>query len=67
MNDYKPSDFDGCECGDYRLQHERGVGRCKMPNDMTHGFKPCTEFRLFGPPATEIPRPYKRDITEAKE
>lgn len=53
-----PSDFDGCECGDYRLQHERGAGRCKMPNDMTHGFKPCTEFRMFGPPATEVSQPY---------
>jgi hypothetical protein len=34
-----------CECGDYRLQHQDGTGRCQMPDDMTHGFKPCNEFR----------------------
>jgi len=41
-----PRDFDICECGDYRHQHENGVGKCRMPDDLCHGFKPCLEFRL---------------------
>jgi hypothetical protein len=40
------SDFDVCECGDYRHQHENGEGRCKMPDDLCHGFQPCLKFRL---------------------
>lgn len=39
-------DYDICECGDYRHQHEDGVGRCRMPDDGCHGFKPCLRFRL---------------------
>jgi hypothetical protein len=41
-----PDDFDECECGDYRRDHVDGVGRCKMPNDLNHGFRPCDKFRL---------------------
>lgn len=51
------TDFDSCECGDYRHQHDRGLGRCQMPNDGTHGFKPCLAFRL-SKAATEIPEAY---------
>jgi hypothetical protein len=43
---YTDRDFDICECGDYRHQHENGTGRCKMPDDLCHGFKPCLKFRL---------------------
>lgn len=51
MSDYTPAslqdtDYDECECGDYRHQHEAGTGRCTMPNDLTHGFKACPTFRL---------------------
>lgn len=56
--DWKLSDFDGCECGDYRKDHKNGVGRCCMPDDLLHGFKPCLKFR-FAKAATEIPAPYK--------
>ena len=42
----KDEDFDECECGDYRIQHENGVGRCKMPDDICHGLMPCLKFRL---------------------
>lgn len=41
--------LDECRCGDYRRDHENGTGRCKMPNDLCHGFKPCTVFRLSRP------------------
>ena len=44
--EYKDEDFDICECGDYRHQYEDGIGKCRMPDDMNHGFKPCLEFRL---------------------
>lgn len=37
---------DVCECGDYRRFHIGGTGRCTMPDDLCHGFTPCTEFRL---------------------
>lgn len=38
--------LDECECGDYRREHEGGTGRCRMPDDLCHGFKPCLQFRL---------------------
>lgn len=43
---WKDEDFDICECGDYRHQHENGIGRCKMPDDLCHGLEPCLTFRL---------------------
>lgn len=46
---YERGDFDTCECGDYRHQHEDGKGKCKMPDDLCHGFEPCLEFRLVTP------------------
>lgn len=36
--------YEICACGDYRHQHENGTGKCKMPNDLCHGFEPCLEF-----------------------
>jgi len=45
--EYTDADFDECVCGDYRIQHENGTGKCKMPNDICHGCEPCLEFRLF--------------------
>ena len=51
------TDFDECECGDYRHQHENGIGRCTMPNDICHGMKPCEAFRLSAR-ATEVPSAY---------
>jgi len=41
------NNFDICECGDYRVQHENGTGPCRMPDDLCHGFQPCESFRLF--------------------
>jgi hypothetical protein len=38
---------DVCYCGDYRHQHEDGVGRCRL-NGLGHpGGAPCLKFRLF--------------------
>lgn len=51
-------DFDMCACGDYRRDHKDGTGRCRMPDDLTHGFKPCLEFRL-SKTATEIPASFR--------
>lgn len=39
-------DYDICQCGDFRHQHEDGTGWCRMPNDVCHGFQPCLRFRL---------------------
>jgi hypothetical protein len=39
------SDLDICACGDYRRDHEGGVGKCRKPNDLCHGFQPCVSFR----------------------
>jgi len=39
-------DFDTCECGDYRRDHVDGVGPCRLPNTLVHGYKPCERFRL---------------------
>lgn len=42
-----PSAYDTCYCGDYRKDHVDGIGRCRMPDDLTHGFQQCREFRLL--------------------
>lgn len=34
-----------CECGDYRYQHENGIGKCKMSDNICHGCQPCLKFR----------------------
>lgn len=49
------SDFDCCECGDYRHQHVNGSGACKLGSLCTPGR--CQKFRLSRE-ATEIPAPY---------
>ncbi len=41
--------LDVCDCGDYRRDHENGAGRCAMPDDLCHGFKPCFRFVLWEP------------------
>ncbi len=38
--------YDVCECGDYRRDHVNGTGRCRMPNDLNHGFRSCERFVL---------------------
>lgn len=38
--------LDECDCGDYRRDHANGTGRCKMPDGLCHGFKPCFKFIL---------------------
>ncbi len=43
--EYKDDDFDICECGDYRWQHENGAGKCTMRDDICHGFASCLKFR----------------------
>ena len=45
----RPHPEDECECGDYRKDHINGTGRCRMPDDLCHGFKPCLRFRLERP------------------
>ena len=54
---WRLSDFDLCECGDYRKDHIDGVGRYRMPDNLTHGFRACLSFRLARS-ATAIPAPY---------
>ena len=51
---WRKRDFDQCECGDYRHQHRDGTGACTLPNDLSHGFKPCSCFRL-AETASELP------------
>jgi len=41
--------LDECTCGDYRKDHADGEGRCCMPDDLTHGKKPCFRFELAFP------------------
>ena len=50
-------DFDACDCGDYRHQHENGTGRCKLGSLCTPSH--CQKFRLHQQ-ATEIPAPYNQ-------
>jgi hypothetical protein len=40
------SPFDICQCGDYRRDHEGGVGACTLPADPVPEFTPCRRFRL---------------------
>ncbi len=52
------SDYDLCVCGDYRLQHENGTGKCTVC-EYTENLSPkCKEFRL-AEKATKIPEPHK--------
>ena len=37
--------FELCVCGDYRHNHENGKGKCRMPNDITHGYQECKKFK----------------------
>ena len=46
MTSTEPLDTDICRCGDERKDHKDGKGLCSMPNDLTHGFKPCKRFRF---------------------
>jgi len=39
--------LDECECGDYRRDHVDGTGRCRMPDDLCHGFTRCLKFRAI--------------------
>lgn len=39
-----PHPMDGCACGDYRHQHERNEGRCKLGSLCWPGY--CQRFRL---------------------
>lgn len=34
-----------CRCGDPRKDHQNYVGRCKKPDDLTHGFRSCNQFQ----------------------
>ncbi len=51
-------DFDVCECGDYRQDHDPETGRCIMPDNMAHGMQPCLAFKLSHV-ASEIPEPFR--------
>lgn len=55
---YKLADFDVCECSDYYRDHDPETGRCRMPDNMAHGMKPCLAFKLWYA-ATEIPEPFR--------
>jgi len=48
--------LDECECGDYRSQHKDGTGKCCMPDDNTHGHRPCFSFRLAFPQSGPLSR-----------
>ena len=34
-----------CACGDCASDHDGRTGRCRMPDDLCHGFEPCRSFR----------------------
>ncbi len=51
-------DFDECECGDYRHDHDLETGRCRMPDNIAHGMQPCLGFKLTRA-ALEIPEPFR--------
>ncbi len=51
-------DFDECECGDYRQDHDPETGRCRMPDNIAHGMEPCLGFKLTRA-ALEIPEPFR--------
>ncbi len=55
---YGTIDFNECECGDYRQDHDLETGRCRMPDNMAHGMQPCLGFKLFHM-ASEIPEPFR--------
>ena len=57
------SDFDACDCGDYRHQHIDGTGQCRLGSLCTPSH--CQQFRLCLP-ASEIPNPYAQASRESK-
>ena len=51
--------FDWCECGDYRRDHDPETGRRIMPSSRkAHGMQPCLAFKLFHAAST-IPEPFR--------
>lgn len=46
-NDIHEQDL--CECGDYRRDHVGGKGECRMPDDLSHGYRKCKRFKLSIP------------------
>ena len=44
------SDFDACDCGDYRHNHKNGTGACCFNDDnnggLNHGFRKCMTFQF---------------------
>ncbi len=62
MGEMTLTDFDTCECGDYRRSHKGGVGSCafNLPSGLGHhGARNCDEFRLSRK-ATELPEFYRK-------
>lgn len=62
-------EYDICQCGDFRRDHEDdGIGRCKMANDINHGYKPCLRFKFSHeskPEEIEKQLALERQIAEA--
>lgn len=59
-------DSDVCECGDFRKQHEGGVGKCMLAEQCSP--TPCQRFRLAGAPkiGQRLPMPPRKlDIRPA--
>lgn len=58
-----PHPYDVCACGDYRHQHEGGIGRCKLGSLCTP--TPCMKFRFaHGPYESDKS---KSDPTEKRD
>lgn len=53
---------DECECGDYRYQHKNGSGKCEMPDDLTHAYRPCLQFILFKTYQTRTLEEYEKEL-----
>ena len=50
--------FDLCQCFDYRRVHVGGTGKCRLPDTYAHDFQPCLEFRLWKT-AESLPEEFK--------
>ncbi len=55
---YGTMDFDECECGDYRQDHDPDTGRCRKSHNRANGMRPCLAFKLVLV-ATEIPEGFR--------
>lgn len=56
---YPNREFDVCECGDYRQDHDPDTDRCRKSHNRANGMRPCLAFKLVLV-ATEIPEAFRQ-------